>query len=212
MVLKFWNMFICNFCPYCFVTIWFFFFWFVCAYLCFFVPFYVITFLTRKKSKKLYLLFVMSLKRAKTPKKKNLILFFCSIYLLVIIFRKKIAVYFLIVFISIVNVGTSSWFVEVTGNELFHNWERYWEQGNTPCLRWMEAGGVKRVKRDDWRWFSSSSTNSTIHHLSFHPGPSSSPVRSSLLQLPFLSRKKDVAAVAACDFAKMSETIPRFLH
>jgi hypothetical protein len=51
--------------------------------------------------------------------------YFFLFHLLVINFRKKIAVYFLIVFISIVNVGTRSWFVEVTGNELFHNWEHY---------------------------------------------------------------------------------------
>jgi hypothetical protein len=60
---------------------------------------------------------------AKNPKKK--ISYFFSFHLLVINFRKKIDVYFLIVFISIVNVGTSSWFVEVTGNELFHSWEHY---------------------------------------------------------------------------------------
>ncbi len=75
----------------------------------------------------------------------------------------------------------------------------------------MEADGVKRVNRDDWRRFSSSSTND-------HPSsllPSSPELQPSALErsaASFLSRKKDVAALAACDFAKMSETISRFLH
>ncbi len=81
----------------------------------------------------------------------------------------------------IVNVGTSSWFVEVTGNELFHNWEHYWEQGNTPCLQWrlMVWKGSSVMTGDD----SHLHPLMTIHHLSFHPAPSSSPVRSSLLRL-----------------------------